>query len=495
MTPPPKEREEGEIMNHHHPFRPILALLLLTVLLTGCVQSPAENTDTIQPTVTTVGNLQMQLLGDPALTLEFGEAYTDPGVTVTWNGQAVEAEVNTDLPELNVLGDHAVTYTAVYQGVTATLTRTVTVVDTQPPTITLLSQPGTVTEIGETYQEEGFTAEDNYDGDLTAKVQRSQEGDVIFYTVTDSAGNTVTVTRTVIYGDSVAPTVTLLGDTQITIMAGETFEEPGYSAADNVDGDITGSVIVNQNYDRYQPGTYIITYTVRDAHGNTAQAQRTLTVQGYVQPDTVVPEGKVIYLTFDDGPSSHTPRLLSILKKYNVKATFFVVGSGELEYLDDIVDGGHAIAIHSNSHEYSKIYKSEEAFFKDFFAIRDKIYDRTGVMTTLCRFPGGSSNRVSKKYCTGIMTKLTKAVEAQGFQYFDWNVDSNDAGGAKDSYQVFQNVINGIRGKQYSVVLQHDIHGYSVDAVERIIQWGLANGYTFMALDPTSPNAHHDVRN
>ena len=93
------------------------------------------------------------------------------------------------------------------------------------------------------------------------------------------------------------------------------------------------------------------------------------------------------------------------------------------------------------------------------------------------------------------MTRLTKAVEAQGFQYFDWNVDSNDAGGAKTADEVYQNVIDGIQGKKNAIVLQHDIHGYSVDAVERIIQWGLACGYRFEALTSSSPTSHHPVRN
>ena len=94
------------------------------------------------------------------------------------------------------------------------------------------------------------------------------------------------------------------------------------------------------------------------------------------------------------------------------------------------------------------------------------------------------------------MTRLTQAVEAQGYKYFDWNVSSEDAkGGATTVDQIFNNVISGIEGKKYSIVLQHDIYGASVDAVEKIIQWGLANGYTFLPLDSSSPTAHHKVQN
>ena len=105
------------------------------------------------------------------------------------------------------------------------------------------------------------------------------------------------------------------------------------------------------------------------------------------------------------------------------------------------------------------------------------------------------SNAISKKYSEGIMTRLTAKVKELGYRYFDWNVDSNDAGGTKSAEGVFKNVTERIPGNHYSVVLQHDIHGYSVDAVEKIIIWGLENGYTFRALSENSPVCEHTVNN
>ena len=86
-------------------------------------------------------------------------------------------------------------------------------------------------------------------------------------------------------------------------------------------------------------------------------------------------------------------------------------------------------------------------------------------------------------------------MQEQGFRYFDWNVDSNDAGGAKYTSEVYNNVINGVSKKQISVVLQHDSKEFSVNAVEKIILWGLSNGYTFLPLDESSPICHHTIRN
>ncbi len=215
-----------------------------------------------------------------------------------------------------------------------------------------------------------------------------------------------------------------------------------------------------------------------------------------VPPQADNPKGdKVIYLTFDDGPGIRTPDLLAILEKYNVKATFFVVGTAYLEFLDDIANAGHSIGIHTNSHRYEDIYSSTDSFWKDFNAMDDKIFQRTGIHTKLYRFPGGSSNRTSIKYCPGIMTKLVKEVQNKGYYYFDWNVDSDDAGSAKTANQVYNNVIAGVKNKDKSVVLMHDIKSYTVDAIESIIRWGLQNGYIFLPLDENAPSVHHTVKN
>ena len=93
------------------------------------------------------------------------------------------------------------------------------------------------------------------------------------------------------------------------------------------------------------------------------------------------------------------------------------------------------------------------------------------------------------------MSILTEAVQDAGFQYFDWNVLSGDAGDTTSSQKVAENVINGIAGNPYAVVLQHDIHRFSVDAVEDILLWGQNNGYVFEALTSNSPGCHQKVMN
>lgn len=485
----PTRRRAPKANQNRYLFYILIALLVVGIVLVIASALSAQ--------------LTLELIGNDSLTLEYGSVPTDLGVTAYYQSlftgkKQVEAEVKvTHQSDYTQLGTYLIIYEASYQGRSAKIQQTITVVDNQAPIITLVYNENSFTVPGQPYQEEGFTAEDNYDGDITHKVERMVQDDVVIYRVKDSSGNEVVVTRTIQYGDQTAPVLTLKGDSTVTISAGTKYQEPGFTAIDNADGDITSKVTVTNSYNIYVSGTYTITYTVTDSYGNTATVTRTLVVEHnpQQQPNVQEPEGKVIYLTFDDGPSKYTLELLDILDRYNAKATFFVVGSGNTAYFDDIVNRGHAIAIHTMSHDYKKLYSSTESFFKEVLELQELIYKKTGVKTTLIRFPGGSSNTISRRYCTGIMTELTKAVEAQGFQYFDWHVDSRDASDAKTADKVAQNVINGVKNRKYSVVLQHDIKSYSVKAVEQIIAWGVENGYSFQALNSTSPTAHHHVNN
>ncbi len=398
----------------------------------------------------------------------------------------------------NVQPDRAGVYTQVYRArflwLSASSGCTVQIVDTVAPTLELTEDTAGFSLPGRDYQEVGFFAYDDHDGDISHLVKKELYGNILVYTVADSSGNIATAFRELNFDDPVAPEILLNGSREEMLCLGWPYEEPGYSAQDNLDGDITDKVVVEGTVDVHTEGSYPITYTVTDTYGNTSAVVRTVTVQKGYQPEVVVPEEKVIYLTFDDGPSKYTPKLLEVLKKYDVKATFFVVNTTYADTISRIGEEGHAIGVHTGSHVYKTIYASEKAFFNDFAFMSQRIYELTGIRTTLMRFPGGSSNKVSS-FNPGIMTRLTKLVTDYGLQYFDWNVNSMDAGYAKTADEVFQYVISGIGDQHCAVILQHDIYEFSVDAVEKIIKWGLANGYQFLPLDPTSPRCHQNILN
>lgn len=207
---------------------------------------------------------------------------------------------------------------------------------------------------------------------------------------------------------------------------------------------------------------------------------------------------KTIYLTFDDGPSPRTPEILKILDKYGVKATFFVINGGKYnQYMKDIVNAGHAIALHSYTHSYSTIYASESAYFDDLQKISDVVYEQTGVRTKLIRFPGGSSNTVSRKYSSGIMTRLTKQVESKGYVYFDWNLSSGDADGNRVPAQTLINNCRKVPRSNSVIVLMHDasVKKTTVEALPSIIEYYKNAGCKFAKLTESSPTAHQRVNN
>ena len=147
------------------------------------------------------------------------------------------------------------------------------------------------------------------------------------------------------------------------------------------------------------------------------------------------------------------------------------------------------------SEKYAQNISNLGKLSASFESMQKIIYDNTGVWTTLMRFPGGSSNTVSIRSCEGIMTFLTKAVQDAGFQFFDWNVDSGDTVDARKKHLVIANVKQRVEEAGIAMVLQHDIHSFSVDAVEDIIRWGLDNGYTFLPLTENTPGFHQPVNN
>ena len=208
------------------------------------------------------------------------------------------------------------------------------------------------------------------------------------------------------------------------------------------------------------------------------------------------PERRVIYLTFDDGPGQYTERLLNILSKYGVHVTFFVthIQSRYSWLLAREASEGHSIGVHSYTHEYSEIYRSSEAYWDDFTQMQDAIAVKTGIVTDIMRFPGGSSNTVSN-FNPGIMTQLADEVHDRGYQYFDWNVLSGDAGDTTDTYEILQNMKNGVMREDFPVILCHDIKEYTVNAIEDFVIWGLDNDYTFEGLTVNSYPAHHNINN
>ena len=222
----------------------------------------------------------------------------------------------------------------------------------------------------------------------------------------------------------------------------------------------------------------------------------------YLESEPVVAqedEGKkIMYLTFDDGPSANTQKILDILDQYNAKATFFVTGTNQkYNYLiKEAHKRGHTVGLHTYSHDYAALYKSVDAYFDDLNKVGEMVKKEIGFVPRFIRFPGGASNTVSRKYCPGIMSTLVKEVKARGYQYYDWNADSTDASG--NHVAVSKLVANGTSSRANNInLLCHDTDAKSttVEALPAIITHYQQLGYQFKGIDEDSFTPHQKVNN
>ena len=211
---------------------------------------------------------------------------------------------------------------------------------------------------------------------------------------------------------------------------------------------------------------------------------------GSAQPE------KWVCLTFDDGPSRTTPAVLAALDAAGVHGTFFVVATGYnekyLPLLTQAAAAGHQIALHSASHEYSDIYGSSEAYWADIALLKERIAPYVDAESIrYLRFPGGSTNTVSRRYGgRELMKQLKSEVEQKGWQWVDWNVCAEDAvGGHPSADTIYRNVVRETGQQTNCIVLMHDSASTrtTAEALPDIIQWYADNGYTFLTVAEALP--------
>ena len=205
---------------------------------------------------------------------------------------------------------------------------------------------------------------------------------------------------------------------------------------------------------------------------------------------------KWVCLTFDDGPSRTTPAVLAALDGAGVHGTFFVVATGYnekyLPLLTQAAAAGHQIALHSASHEYSDIYGSSEAYWADIALLKERIAPYVDAESIrYLRFPGGSTNTVSRRYGgSELMKQLKSEVEQKGWQWVDWNVCAEDAvGGHPSADTIYRNVVRETGQQTNCIVLMHDSASTrtTAEALPDIIRWYADSGYTFLTVAEALP--------
>ncbi len=445
----------------------------------------------------------IKMRGTKEMKVQVFDTFNDPGAYASilkkdlTDEIQIDSNVNTDK-----IGLYQVTYSVSYHGRTSRISRSVQVVDTVKPAIFLDGETNLTLSSMDFFEESGFTASDNYDGDLTESVKVTTNEDKennkgqIIYTVTDSSGNKAEAVRDVTIKDIVKPVITLNGSDYITLACGAEYVEQGAFAEDDLDGDLTEKIITAGSIDTSKSGTQTIAYTVSDKAGNRNTVTRTIHIldKGERNPNA-------IYLTFDDGPGDEvTPKILKILKKYHIPATFFILNysDSDKDTLQQMISDGHTIGIHGYSHDYEEIYKSEEAFMDNITKLGKKLKDDFGYEPFVIRFPGGSSNTISRNYSKGIMSKLVRDVSEAEYVYLDWNVDSEDATGNNVPVdKLVNNIKSGLKENRNNVILMHDTNAKAttVTALKKIIKYARKNGYDFYAFEEDTQPVHHGVNN
>lgn len=422
---------------------------------------------------------QVKLKGNKVEVINYKEQYKEKGYRATFLGDDITDDVKvTGEVNSNKLGKYKLVYTVKSGNFTKSVSRRVVVRDKSAPTIKLVSNDDIYVCPGQKYKQEKYSASDNYDGDITKRVKVIEKENEIIYKVKDSAGNVRKISRKIIYKDKSAPIIELKGSNFVYSFIGEEYNDEGYEVSDNCDSNLNDSVVVEGKVDNEKVGQYTINYSVKDKSGNKTKVSRKVIVSNKGENGT-------IYLTFDDGPlNGVTNVILDVLKEEGVKATFFVTNRGSDELIKREYDEGHSVGLHTASHDYGLVYSSVDNYFNDLLTVQDRVKRITGYESKIIRFPGGSSNTVSRKYSDGIMSTLTREVLNRGYKYYDWNLESGDTSSVKcDAETIKNNVISRLSKDRVNMVLMHDIKGCSRDALRDIIKYAKENGYSFANID------------
>lgn len=412
------------------------------------------------------------------------------------NGNIKDVKVNTKNVDFNKLGTYEVIYTYDNKDYKISLE----IVDTKKPEFEIVDLD---LDVGMEVKPEDMVSKVEDATKTKIKFKKKykfdQAGNVkVVVQVIDEAGNISEKKATVkLVKDDQVPQIN--GIEEMTVIKGTEVDfKLGVNVIDNRDPN-PKLVVDSSKVDLNKIGTYKAVYAASDRAGNKIEKQRVIKViEKRDIGSTEQNNDKVVYLTFDDGPSENTQKILDILDRYNVKATFFVTGTNQqYNYLiQEANKRGHTIGLHTYCHDYATVYSSVDAYFNDLNNIGNMVKNLIGFTPKYIRFPGGSSNTVSKKYTPGIMTILTKEVINRGYQYYDWNGDSTDASG--NNVAVSKLIANATSSKSNNVnILFHDTRAKSttVEALPAIIENYLARGYRFEGINDNSFVSHQKVNN
>lgn len=235
--------------------------------------------------------VEISLKGNDTIKVKVFDTYEDNGAEAKLchfkNCKDITSDLKTNSNvDTKILGDYSVEYEIVHANKTYTKARKITVVDETKPEITLTAGNKVVVCPAKKYVEDGYTATDNYDGDITKNVEVETSTSKSIYKVSDSSGNKTEITRTIEYKDETKPVIKLNGSSSITVTTNTTYTEKGATSTDNCDTLNNDNIKITSNVNTKKEGTYNVKYSISDNAGNTATANRTVKVKTPVSFNT-----------------------------------------------------------------------------------------------------------------------------------------------------------------------------------------------------------------
>ena len=441
--------------------------------------------------------IKFDIKGEQTIHVEVNSLYKDLGADASlytiFQNKKLKV-TTTENVNVNKIGKYKVNYQINVDDKVISKERIVIVEDNTKPEINILDE---VVSCNGKVKDFNYTAYDNYDGDITYLVKKEVLKDKVILKAADSNKNVTEKTIKIKSIDAQKPQISLNGSETIILNLNDTYTEYGAVSYDSCDGDLNDKIEIVSDVNTSVLGNYTVVYKVSDSYGNTTMVTRNVYVKNAKEEVPIhVPTDATIYLTFDDGPGQYTEELLNILDNYNIKATFFVTNQfPKYQYLiKEEATRGHTIGVHTYSHLWS-VYSSVDEYMNDFNAMNNIIYNQTGKYAKIFRFPGGSSNTISRRYCLGIMTTLANKMISDGYQYYDWNMDSTDTASKNTVDSIINNVKRSLKGNPYYIVLMHDIKKNTIQALPTIIEYAKSIGYNFKPITEETPIVHSHIAN
>ncbi|MFW5960687.1 MAG: DUF5011 domain-containing protein, partial [Chitinivibrionales bacterium] len=417
--------------------------MFIILLFSGCNNSgsgPEQEAvgDTIPPEIT--------LKGEAEMSLAVNQEYNDPGATAVDNRDGdITERIEITPPEEKVSTATTGSDTIVYKasdsaGNTTRKTRKIIIMDsvdipedTTPPEITLIGETEMLLEVNQEYNDPGATAVDNRDGDITERIEVSGEVNTsipgtyrIDYSVTDNAGNTGTAQRAVTVPDNEPPVITLKGDNPYTLSIGDVYTDPGYSASDNVDGNLTSDVSVDHDIDMGSAGEYTVTYSVSDAAGNSSSETRSVIVVDNSVPPHRIGEMSVYALRTDgetpDTSFNHTRVYEYDQHGYMTKEKILNQSGGQIGHFDVTYDPGTRTYTKKHYNATGDYDKYEKVVIDEYgYRVSRKVYTTGDSLKNEEYFENSYSQSVEGKINLQSQFSDPEKGMSEGYYEYDYN--------------------------------------------------------------------------